>query len=94
MDLTLLGKVPPETWVIGILVLLLAGFVRAVMAGNLVPRSIHEELRVDRDGWKSKSEVDSETIRTMIDQQKDMLDGLREIKDAIRYAVRSGRGAV
>lgn len=85
MDVSLLGRVPLEVWVAGLACLLLAAFVRAVMAGRLVPKSIVDQLI-------KKSDVDSETIRTLTAQQSAMLEGIREIKDAVTRAT-SGRGA-
>lgn len=85
--LPLLGRVPFEVWVAALAVLLLAALtryiVRAVVSGNLVPKATVDEVRADRDGWRAKSEVDSETIRTVVDQNADMLAALRDIQEVL-----------
>lgn len=74
--LEMLATVPYPVWVASISVLVNVAYTRAVLSGRLVSRSVHDEVRADRDAWHAKSDVDSQTIRVISDQLGDILSAV------------------
>jgi hypothetical protein len=96
----LLGQRGPWVAIIGALLVLLAAFVRAVLTGRLVPRSVLEDVRQDRDariremaeerdGWKAAHEVSEET-RTIMARQVERLLSTSELTNQLLISLKSG----
>lgn len=66
-----------RTVVIGVLLLLLASVVTAILTGRLVPRSAVEDIRADRDLWKQVATTSQDTrqvVAELLSKNSDLLD--------------------
>lgn len=66
-----------RTVVIGVLLLLLASVVTAILTGRLVPRRAIEDIRADRDLWKQVATTSQDTrqvVAELLSKNSDLLD--------------------
>lgn len=98
----LLSQRGPTTAVLGLLVLILGAFLRAVLTGRLVPRATLEDVRADRDAriremaedrdaWKHAHEVSEET-RTIMARQVEKLLSTSELTNQLLMSIKSQSG--
>ena len=94
-----LARLGWEPFAIGLLLTILAAFVRAVLRGSLVPRAVLEDVRQDRadrvremaeerDKWRRAHEV-SEQTRTIMAQQVERLLSTTELTNQMLSSIKS-----
>ena len=93
-----LARLGWEPLAIGLLLTILAAFVRAVLRGLLVPRSVLDDVRTDRaerlrelaaerDQWRKAHEV-SEQTRTIMAQQQERLLSTTELTNQMLTSIK------
>lgn len=94
-----LSSYGPGTAIIGMLVIILAAFVRAVLTGRLVPRATLEDVRKDRDArigeitaerdsWR-QAHTTSEGTRLIMAQQVEKLLDASKITNQILTSIKA-----
>lgn len=82
----------PLPWVTnGGAVALLAFVFLLVMTGRLVPKATVDKLERDRDHHRAASEKKDETLNTLVDQNKHLLEGMRVVTTVVQEIQRGAR---
>lgn len=70
--------------VILFLVALLGWLVRKLFTGDIVTRREADDIRTDRDRWRTAAEVSNEQVAKMLDEEQTSTTVLRHIESFIR----------
>lgn len=73
----ILAGIPPEVITGGGFASLVFLCVWLIMTGRLVPRSTHQETRVDRDSWRKAFEDAEAARRVQAEQLDDLLESAK-----------------
>ena len=65
------------------LVGLLAWIVRKLFTGDIVTRREADDIRVDRDRWRTAAEVSNEQVTKMLDEEQTSTTVLRHVESYI-----------
>ena len=65
------------------LVGLIAWIVRKLFTGDIVTRREADDIRVDRDSWRTAAEVSNEQVTKMLDEEQTSTTVLRHVESYI-----------